>query len=93
MHKKKHDQFGRIEVNRSSGLRVGGVVIPAMPAYGMGTGGSMAVSGMPEASETPAQEAAESTSGTSETGEGASMSSGSGEAAGTSAGAGAAGGM
>jgi hypothetical protein len=93
MHKKKHEQFSRLEVNRSSGLRVGGIVVPAMPAYGMGIGGSMAVSGMPEASETPAQEAAESANGTSEAGEGASTASGSGEAAGTSAGSGSAGGM
>ena len=86
MHKKKHDQFKRIGINSRQGLRVGGVVIPAMPGYwGYGFGGAMSVSGEAahEASETPAQEAAENAAGGSE---GASMSSGSGEAAGTSAG-------
>ena len=94
MHKKKHDQFKRIGINSRQGLRVGGVVIPAMPGYwGYGIGGAMSVSGEAahEASETPAQEAAEHGSGGAESSEGASMSSGSGEAAGTSAGA--AGGM
>lgn len=96
MHKKKHDQFNRIGINSRRGLRVGGVVVPAMPGYwGYGIGGSMSVSGEAahEASETPAQEAAEHGAGGAEAAEGASMSSGSGEAAGTSAGAGAAGGM
>lgn len=96
MHKKKHDQFNRIGINSRRGLRVGGVVVPAMPGYwGYGIGGSMSVSGEAahEASETPAQEAAEHGAGGAEAAEGASMSSGSGEAAGTSAGSGAAGGM
>ena len=94
MHKKKHDQFNRIDVNSRKGLRVGGVVIPAMPGYwGYGIGGSMSTAGMQEASESASAEANEAANGTSEAGEGASMASGSGEAAGTSAGAGAAGGM
>ena len=96
MHKKKHDQFNRIGINSSRGLRVGGVVVPAMPGYwGYGIGGSMSVSGEAahEASETASQEASEHGFGGAEAAEGASMSSGSGEAAGTSAGAGAAGGM
>jgi hypothetical protein len=96
MHKKKHDQFNRIGINSRRGLRVGGVVVPAMPGYwGYGIGGSMSVSGEAahEASETASQEASEHGFGGAEAAEGASMSSGSGEAAGTSAGAGAAGGM
>ena len=89
MHKKKHDQFKRIGINSRQGLRVGGVVIPAMPGYwGYGANGYVSVSGEAahEASETPAQEAAEHGFGGAEASEGASMSSGSGEAAGTSAG-------
>jgi hypothetical protein len=89
MHKKKHDQFKNIGINSRQGLRVGGVVIPAMPMYwGYGIGGSMSVSGEAahETSETPSQEAAEHGAGGAEASEGASMSSGSGEAAGTSAG-------
>jgi len=96
MHKKKHEQFKRININSRRGLRVGGVVIPAIPGYwGYGIGGYMSVSGEAahEASETPAQEAAEHGSSAAESFEGASTSSGSGEAAGTSAGASAAGGM
>jgi hypothetical protein len=86
MHKKKHDQFKRIGINSRRGLRVGGVIIPAMPGYwGYGSNGYMSVSGEAahEASETASQEAAEHGAGGAE---GASMSSGSGEAAGTSAG-------
>jgi hypothetical protein len=93
MHKKKHDQFNKIDINSRQGLRVGGVVIPAVPGYwGYGIGGTMSMSSdaAHEASESPSQEAAENATGGSE---GASMASGSGEAAGTSAGAGAAGGM
>lgn len=94
MHKKKHEQFKRIDVTPRRGLLIGGVVIPATPSYyGMGIGGSMSVAGTPEASETASQEAAESANGTSEAGEGASTASGDGAAAGTSAGAGSAGGM
>ena len=96
MHKKKHEQFKKIGINSRQSLRVGGVVIPAMPGYwGYGIGGAMSVSGEAahEASETSAQEAAEHGFGGAEASEGASMSSGSGEAAGTSSGAGAAGGM
>jgi hypothetical protein len=96
MHKKKHDQFKRLGINSRRGLRVGGVVIPTIPGYwGYGVNGYMSVSGEAahEASETPAQEAAEHGAGGYEAGEGASMASGSGEAAGTSAGAGDAGGM
>jgi hypothetical protein len=94
VHKKKHDQFKKIGINSRQGLRVGGVVIPAMPGYwGYGIGGGMSISGEAahEANETPSQEAAEHGTGGAEAAEGASMSSGSGEAAGTSAGA--AGGM
>jgi len=96
MHKKKHGQFNKVEINSRRGLRVGGVVVPAVPGYwGYGIGGSMSVSGEAahEASENAAQESAEHGFDGSEAAEGASMSSGAGEAAGTSAGAGSAGGM
>jgi hypothetical protein len=89
MHKKKHDQFKHVGINSRKGLRVGGVVIPTIPGYwGYGSSGYLSVSGEAahEASEMPAQEAAEHGAGGYEASEGASMSSGSGEAAGASSG-------
>ena len=69
MHPKKHEQFKNVRINSRRGLRVGGVVIPAMPGYwGYGANGHISVSSEAahEASETPAQEAAEHGSGGAE---------------------------
>jgi hypothetical protein len=93
MHKKKHDQFKNIHMNQDRGLRLGGVVVPAVPSYyGVGMGGSMSTAGIPEGSETAQSEAQEAASGTSEAGE--SMSSGSADSgAASGATGGSAGGM
>jgi hypothetical protein len=37
---KKHRQHKRVELNRRSGLRVGGVVVPYWPAYYWGGNGA-----------------------------------------------------